>query len=208
MSFFDSFTFVKSSFRMPPYKILNDHERVLVETIVNYDVIVERCAAKLRQYDRNLVPSGPAMGGKSGYLHGQPRQVPCHYGVAAPHSDEVSRVVLSTGVECAPSPTRVYRDVFWCCSWYPSCLPGCDRVSSPAGPLSHRKGSILSCIVLSSTQIVKTNLTITGMKTLVSSLIRESVAATKAWLAVVTCARGWTMQEEEYYTGGIERNPP
>jgi hypothetical protein len=40
---------------MPRDNDLNEHERMLVETIVKYDIVAEQCAAKLRQYDRTLV---------------------------------------------------------------------------------------------------------------------------------------------------------
>jgi len=59
---------------MPPYENLNDHERVLVETIVNYDVVAERCAANLRQYDRTLVDQLWAEG--QGIFMGNPAKYP------------------------------------------------------------------------------------------------------------------------------------
>jgi hypothetical protein len=40
---------------MPRDDDLNEHEKMLVQTIVKYDIVAERCAAKLRQYDRALV---------------------------------------------------------------------------------------------------------------------------------------------------------
>lgn len=40
---------------MPYDDDLDDSARILVETIVNYDIIAEKCAAHLRQYDQALV---------------------------------------------------------------------------------------------------------------------------------------------------------
>ena len=40
---------------MPHDDDLDDSVRILVETIVKYDVIAEQCAAHLHQYDQALV---------------------------------------------------------------------------------------------------------------------------------------------------------
>jgi hypothetical protein len=153
---------------MPPHENLNDHERALVETIVNYDVVAERCAAKLRQYDRILVDRLWAEG--QGIFTGDPAKYPVV--MASQHDiDGRNRFRMKCQELCfesfpnkpTASPTRVciscfhpflfnntvsqlYYDVFWRCSWYAGRLPGCGRVSSPAGSLSHRTGSIVGGI--------------------------------------------------------------